>query len=71
MKGNAEFSGEERFKLMRLVREMVGGPITGYMLGGMIHAEGSMAASKIAMYREYNFRSAEDLVSKVAGVRSK
>jgi aromatic ring hydroxylase len=69
LRGSGQFSGEDRFKLMRLVREMVGGPVTGYMLGGMIHAEGSMAASKIAMYREYDFKRSEELVSKVAGVK--
>jgi aromatic ring hydroxylase len=71
LRGNSQFTGEERFKLLRFVRELVGGPFTGYMLGWMIHAEGSVAASKIAMLREYNFDRAEDLVSKVADVRKK
>jgi aromatic ring hydroxylase len=31
----------------------------------MIHAEGSEAASKIGMIREYNFKEAEDLVNRV------
>ncbi len=65
MKGDSRFTGEERFKLLRFVRELVGGPLAGYMLGLMIHAEGSVAASKIALYREYNFKPAEEQVEKI------
>ncbi len=65
MKGDDRFTGEERFKLLRFVRELVGGPLAGYMLGLMIHAEGSVAASKIALYREYNFKPAEEQVKKI------
>ncbi|MEM1627380.1 MAG: 4-hydroxyphenylacetate 3-hydroxylase N-terminal domain-containing protein [Sulfolobaceae archaeon] len=61
LKANPNYSGEERFKVLRLARELAGGPFTGYMLGWMIHAEGSMAASKIALYREYDFSRAEEL----------
>ena len=53
-KGDARFTGEERFRLLMFVMGLVGGPLTGYMLGLMIHAEGSVAGSKIALYRQYN-----------------
>ncbi len=68
LQGSRKYSGEQRFKLMRLIREIVGGPMTGYLMGLFIHAEGSVAASKIAMYREYKFDRAEELVSKLADV---
>ncbi len=68
LQGSTRYSGEQRFKLMRLIREIAGGPMTGYLMGLFIHAEGSMAASKIALYRDYKFERAEELVSKLAGV---
>ncbi|MEN3047856.1 MAG: 4-hydroxyphenylacetate 3-hydroxylase N-terminal domain-containing protein [Candidatus Caldarchaeales archaeon] len=71
MQGSPRFSGLERFKVMRFVRELAGGPLTGYLLGAMIHAEGSVAASKIALYRDYDFAEAERLARKVAGLSEK
>jgi 4-hydroxybutyryl-CoA dehydratase/vinylacetyl-CoA-Delta-isomerase len=68
LQGSRKYTGEQRFKLLRLVRELAGGPMTGYMMGLFIHAEGSMAASKIALYRDYKFERAEELVSRLAGV---
>lgn len=69
MKGVDKFSGVDRFKLLRFVRELVGGPLSGYMMGLMIHAEGSPAASAIQIYRSYDSTHAEELVSKLADVR--
>jgi aromatic ring hydroxylase len=68
LQGSRKYTGEQRFKLLRLVRELAGGPMTGYMMGLFIHAEGSVAASKIALYRDYRFEKAEELVSRLAGV---
>jgi aromatic ring hydroxylase len=68
LQGSRKYTGEQRFKLLRLVRELAGGPMTGYMMGLFIHAEGSVAASKIALYRDYKFERAEELVSRLAGV---
>ncbi|MCS7143388.1 MAG: 4-hydroxybutyryl-CoA dehydratase [Aigarchaeota archaeon] len=60
------YEGAERYKVLRLVRELVGGPLAGYMLGLMIHAEGSAAASRIALYRSYEFDEAERLALEAA-----
>ncbi len=68
LQARERYTGEDRFKLLRLVRELVGGPMTGYSIGLFVHAEGSIAASKIALYREYDFTRAEELVSRLAGV---
>lgn len=68
LKGSNEYSGEERFRVLRLIRELSAGPLTGYMMGWMVHAEGSVAASKIAMYRDYDFERSEKLASDLAGL---
>jgi aromatic ring hydroxylase len=68
LKANPMFTGEERFKVLKLARELAGGPFTGYMLGWMIHAEGSVAASKIALSREYDFSKAEELAASLIGL---
>jgi aromatic ring hydroxylase len=67
LEGSEETLGD-RYRIMRLVRELVGGPFTGYMLGWMTHAEGSVQASKIAMLRAYDFTGAEELAVRAAGI---
>jgi len=55
--------GWERIKILRIAKELAGSSsFVGYMLPLMIHAEGSMAASKIALLREYNIAEAEELI---------
>ncbi|MFB6470348.1 MAG: 4-hydroxyphenylacetate 3-hydroxylase N-terminal domain-containing protein [Vulcanisaeta sp. AZ3] len=58
-------SGEERLELIRLVRELASSGLTGYMLTGMIHAEGSEEASRIELSRQYPIKEAEDLIIKI------
>ncbi|MCG2892754.1 MAG: 4-hydroxybutyryl-CoA dehydratase, partial [Vulcanisaeta sp.] len=57
--------GDARYRIMSFVRELASSHLTGYLLTAMIHAEGSEAASKIGMMREYNFREAEELVNRI------
>ena len=57
--------GEERIKVLKLVKELAASSITGYLLTGMIHAEGSMEASKIELFRSYDYKDAEDLIKKI------
>jgi aromatic ring hydroxylase len=59
--GNAKMSAEERMNLFRLIRELTGA-MGGVLVPAMIHAEGSIAASLIALSREYDFGSSEALV---------
>jgi aromatic ring hydroxylase len=62
--GNARMSVEERMNLFRLIRELTG--TMGGVLGpAMVHAEGSIAASLIALSREYDFGSSKALVRDV------
>jgi len=59
--GNAKMSAEERMNLFRLIRELTGA--MGGVLGpAMIHAEGSIAASLIALSREYDFGTSKALI---------
>lgn len=70
--GSEARSGADRFKLFLAIREQVG------LLGGleavnMVHAEGSIEASIIEMYRSYDFGPSLELVQKMldpAGARS-
>ncbi|MEM4111868.1 MAG: 4-hydroxyphenylacetate 3-hydroxylase family protein [Saccharolobus sp.] len=57
--------GEERAKVLKLAKELGASTFTGYLLTGMIHAEGSMEASKIELFRSYNFKEAESLVKRI------
>lgn len=59
--GNVKMSAEERMNLFRLIRELIGA--MGGVLGpAMIHAEGSITASLIALSREYDFGSSKALI---------
>ena len=62
--GNAKMSAEERMNLFRLIRELTG--TMGGVLGpAMVHAEGSIAASLIALSREYDFGSSKALIREI------
>jgi len=57
-------SGEERFKLMLLIREQIA------LLGGeeaviYIHAEGSQEASIVELYRSYNYTETKEGIKKM------
>ncbi len=60
-------SGEERIKVLRLAKELAASSFTGYMLTTMIHAEGSMEASKIELFRSYDYKESLELVKKILG----
>ena len=62
--GKAGMPVEERMDLFRLIRELTGS-MGGVMGTAMIHAEGSIAASLIALAREYDFRSSKALISSI------
>jgi len=59
--GNAKMSAEERMNLFRLIRELIGA-MGGLLSPAMIHAEGSVAASLIALSREYDFGTSKALI---------
>jgi 4-hydroxybutyryl-CoA dehydratase/vinylacetyl-CoA-Delta-isomerase len=58
--------GKERIKILKIAKELAGSSsLTGYSLALMIHAEGSIEASRISLLREYNIAEAEELVKKI------
>ncbi|AAY80455.1 4-hydroxyphenylacetate 3-hydroxylase N-terminal domain-containing protein [Sulfolobus acidocaldarius] len=59
--------GEERVKILKLVKELAASPVAGYLLTAMVHAEGSIEASKIELFRSYDYREAESLIKKIIG----
>ena len=60
----AAVDGEERIKIIELLRELVVGS-GGWYLTTMLHAEGSMEASKIELFRSYDYGEALELVKKL------
>jgi len=60
----AAVDGEERIKIIELLRELVIGG-GGWYLATMLHAEGSMEASKIELFRSYDYGEALELVKKL------
>ncbi len=54
--------GKERTQALKIAKELGSSNFTGYILTLMIHAEGSMEASKIELYRGYDFSDSEKLV---------
>jgi 4-hydroxybutyryl-CoA dehydratase / vinylacetyl-CoA-Delta-isomerase len=57
--------GEERIKSIRLAKELAASAQTGYMLALMLHAEGSIEASKMALLKDADTVEAEKLVEKI------
>lgn len=62
---SAATPGKERIRSIRLARELAGSSQTGYMLALMLHAEGSIEASKMALLKDGNLQEAEDLVERI------
>ena len=64
-------SGEalSRIRMAKLVSELTTGEFGGYQAVLAIHAEGSLEAEKLTILREYDARSATELVEWMAGPR--
>lgn len=58
--------GKERIEILKFVKEIAGSSsLVGYWLTTMIHAEGSIEASKIELFRNYDFNESKELVKKI------
>jgi 4-hydroxybutyryl-CoA dehydratase/vinylacetyl-CoA-Delta-isomerase len=55
--------GDERVRVLKIVKELVGSSLAGYMMTLMMHAEGSMEASRLGILRGYDVSEAENLVN--------
>jgi aromatic ring hydroxylase len=58
-------NGEERIKIIKLVKELATSNLVGYLLTVMTHAEGSIEASKLELERTYDFNEAIKLIDKI------
>jgi aromatic ring hydroxylase len=58
-------NGKNRIKILKLVKELAASFLTDRWLTSMIHAEGSIEVSKIALLRDYDIKSAEELVMRI------
>ena len=57
--------GENRIKSIRLAKELAASSQTGYMLTLMLHAEGSIEASKMALLKDADLAEPENLVNSI------
>ena len=61
-------SGEDRLKALSLVRNLVASEFGAYQEVLAVHAEGSLEAEKLMLFRSYDARPALDFVRRLAGL---
>ncbi len=61
----------KRLAMINLISELTARPYGGYQAVLAIHAEGSIEAEKMAMYRAYNYKPALNLALKLASLDGK
>ena len=70
--GGAGVGAEDRLKALNLVRDLTASDFGGYNQLLAIHAEGSLEAQKITIFRDYDLDRCKDLAALAIGVnRSK
>ncbi len=68
LQGSAAVGGEDRARLMALIRDITASEFGGYQSVLSIHAEGSLAAQRIAVVRGYDVAGCEELAAAAAGL---
>ncbi len=58
-------NGEKRIEILRIAKELGASSYTGYMLTLMLHAEGSVEASKLALLRDADLAEPEKLIQDI------
>ncbi|SVC78338.1 uncharacterized protein METZ01_LOCUS331192, partial [marine metagenome] len=66
--GGANVDAETRLKAMNLVRDLTASEFGGYNQLLAIHAEGSLEAQKITVFRDYDLERCKDLAAAAIGV---
>ncbi len=66
--GAAGVSAEKRLRLMNLLRDIAASEFGGYQEVLSIHAEGSLAAQRITVVREYDVQRCVELARQAAGI---
>jgi aromatic ring hydroxylase len=68
--GRAGVSGKDRLKALSLVKDLVASEFSAYQEVLAVHAEGSLEAEKLMLFRSYDARPALDFVRRLAGLPS-
>lgn len=66
--GRAGVGGKERLQALSLVRDLVASEFATYQEVLAVHAEGSLEAEKLMLFRSYDAKPALDLVRRLAGL---
>jgi aromatic ring hydroxylase len=66
--GRTGVSGKDRLKALSLVRNLVASEFATYQEVLAVHAEGSLEAEKLMLYRSYDGRHAIGFVRRLAGL---
>jgi len=66
--GKAGVSAAARLRALNMISELTASDFGGYQAVLAIHAEGSIEAEKLTIYREYDFRHSLDLAKYIAGL---
>ncbi len=66
--GRAGISGKVRLQALSLVKDLVASEFAAYQEVLAVHAEGSLEAEKLMLFRSYDSRPAVDFVRRLAGL---
>jgi aromatic ring hydroxylase len=66
--GKAGVSAEDRMRLMHLISDLTAADFGGYQAVLAVHAEGSIEAEKLQMYREYDMERVTRYAKALAGI---
>ncbi len=66
--GKKGISGDKRLQAFKMVRDLTASDFGGYQEVLAVHAEGSIEAEKLAIFRSYDSKSAYDYAKWVAGI---
>ncbi len=66
--GNQKVSAEERFKVIHLVKDLVASELGGFWEVTSLHAEGSLAAERLATYAHADLKRYREVARRAAGL---
>ncbi|MEW6298873.1 MAG: 4-hydroxyphenylacetate 3-hydroxylase N-terminal domain-containing protein [Thermodesulfobacteriota bacterium] len=68
LQGKKGTSGKERLQVLNLLQDITASDFGGYQAVLALHAEGSMEAEKLQLYREYDWQKAMAYARRMAGL---
>jgi 4-hydroxybutyryl-CoA dehydratase/vinylacetyl-CoA-Delta-isomerase len=66
--GSKKFSSQERFKIIHLVKDLVASELGGFWEVTSLHAEGSLAAERLATYAHADMNRYREVARRAAGL---